>query len=74
MRSSSAVLLGALLVGCTSTAPEELLWSGALMRSLARGAAVEVARFSRKKVGEPLPPRLKDALRAHRWDRTHVIP
>ncbi len=22
----------------------------------------------------PLPPRLRDALRAHRWDRTHVIP
>ena len=22
----------------------------------------------------PLPPRLKDALRVHRWDRTHVIP
>ena len=24
--------------------------------------------------GTPLPPRLRDALRAHRWDRTHVIP
>jgi aryl-alcohol dehydrogenase-like predicted oxidoreductase len=24
--------------------------------------------------GEPLPARLLDALRAHRWDRTHVIP
>jgi aryl-alcohol dehydrogenase-like predicted oxidoreductase len=24
--------------------------------------------------GEPLPPRLIDALRAHRWERTHVIP
>jgi aryl-alcohol dehydrogenase-like predicted oxidoreductase len=24
--------------------------------------------------GEPLPPRLKEALRMHRWDRTHVIP
>ncbi len=24
--------------------------------------------------GEPLPARLVDALRAHRWDRTHVIP
>ena len=24
--------------------------------------------------GESLPPRLKDALRAHRWDRTHTIP
>jgi aryl-alcohol dehydrogenase-like predicted oxidoreductase len=24
--------------------------------------------------GEPLPPRLRDALRVHRWDRTHVIP
>jgi aryl-alcohol dehydrogenase-like predicted oxidoreductase len=23
--------------------------------------------------GEPLPPRLVDALRSHRWDRTHVI-
>jgi len=23
--------------------------------------------------GEPLPPRLVDAIRAHRWDRTHVI-
>jgi aryl-alcohol dehydrogenase-like predicted oxidoreductase len=24
--------------------------------------------------GEPLPPRLIEALRAHRWERTHVIP
>ena len=24
--------------------------------------------------GEPLPARLLEALRAHRWDRTHVIP
>ncbi len=23
--------------------------------------------------GVPLPPRLRDALRAHRWDRTMVI-
>jgi hypothetical protein len=23
---------------------------------------------------EPLPARLLEALRAHRWDRTHVIP
>jgi aryl-alcohol dehydrogenase-like predicted oxidoreductase len=23
--------------------------------------------------GEPLPARLVDALREHRWDRTHVI-
>jgi hypothetical protein len=51
MRSS--VFLLVLLAGCASAPEEPLLWSGALVRSLPRehGDVVEVARFSRARVG-----------------------
>ena len=36
--------------------------------------SVHVERNLAVSDGEPLPPRLRDALRAHRWDRTSDIP
>jgi hypothetical protein len=53
------------LAGCASAPPDELLGSAEIVRTLEREDApvVEVASFSRKRAGEPLP---------ERW-RTYVV-
>ena len=51
----------ALLAGCATAPPDDLLGSTAVVERLARerAAVVEVARFSQKRANEPLPERWK---------------
>jgi hypothetical protein len=57
MRAAPAMLAAALLAGCALAPPEELLSSTEVVRTLSResGERVQVARFSGRRAGDPLP-------------------